>query len=150
MRIHVLPIVIVLAILPSSGLAQEKTPDLSEPKKFEIVDNSFFVEEAFNQDRGVFQNLVGGHAGQLVKREPPFVVARSPLLHDQIGLPILGLGRHLRLENAREGRIGPIFGCGTIVGLPYAREVLCGGIVGTDAVDPGRLRLTECTSDEKR
>jgi len=57
MRIHVLPIVIVLAILPSSGLAQEKTPDLSEPKKFEIVDNSFFVEEAFNQDRGVFQNI---------------------------------------------------------------------------------------------
>jgi len=57
MRIHVLPIVIVLAILPSSGFAQEKTPDLSEPKKFEIVDNSFFVEEAFNQDRGVFQNI---------------------------------------------------------------------------------------------
>ena len=57
MRIYVLPIVIVLAILPSSGFAQEKTPDLSEPKKFEIVDNSFFVEEAFNQDRGVFQNI---------------------------------------------------------------------------------------------
>jgi hypothetical protein len=57
MRIHVLPIVIVLALLPSSGFAQEKTPDLSEPKKFEIVDNSFFVEEAFNQDRGVFQNI---------------------------------------------------------------------------------------------
>ena len=57
MRSHVLPIVIVLAILPSSGFAQEKTPDLSEPKKFEIVDNSFFVEEAFNQDRGVFQNI---------------------------------------------------------------------------------------------
>ena len=101
-------------------------------------------------DRGVFQHLVGGYARQLVEREPPLVVARSPLLHDQIGLPILGLGRHLRLENAREGRIGPVFGCSTIVGLPHAREVLCGGIVGTDAVDPGRLRLTECTSDEKR
>jgi len=57
MRIRVLPIVSVLALLPSSGFAQEKTPDLSEPKKFEIVDNSFFVEEAFNQDRGVFQNI---------------------------------------------------------------------------------------------
>ena len=57
MRIHVLPIVVVLAVLPASGFAQEKTPGLSEPKKFEIVDNSFFVEEAFNQDRGVFQNI---------------------------------------------------------------------------------------------
>jgi hypothetical protein len=57
MRIRILPLVVALAILPSSSFAQEKTPDLSEPKKFEIVDNSFFVEEAFNQDRGVFQNI---------------------------------------------------------------------------------------------
>ena len=56
MRIRLLATVIV-AILPSSGFAQEKAPDLSEAKKFEIVDNSFFVEEAFNQDRGVFQNI---------------------------------------------------------------------------------------------
>lgn len=57
MRVRVVLIVVVLAVLPASGFAQETTPGVSEPKKFEIVDNSFFVEEAFNQDRGVFQNI---------------------------------------------------------------------------------------------
>jgi hypothetical protein len=57
MRTHVLAIVVVFAMSPASAFAQEKTPGLSQEKKFEIVDNSFFVEEAFNQDRGVFQNI---------------------------------------------------------------------------------------------
>jgi hypothetical protein len=49
--------------LPSVTFAQaaagapETTPRPASPKKFEIVDNSFFVEEAFNQDRGIFQNI---------------------------------------------------------------------------------------------
>jgi hypothetical protein len=37
--------------------AQAQPPPPSEP--FAIADNSFFVEEAFNQEAGVFQNIVG-------------------------------------------------------------------------------------------
>jgi hypothetical protein len=33
------------------------------PRPFEITDNSFLVEEAFNQDAGVFQNIVTFRAG---------------------------------------------------------------------------------------
>ena len=49
MRARILAIVVVFAGLPAAGFAQQK--------KFEITDNSFFVEEAFNQDRGIFQNI---------------------------------------------------------------------------------------------
>ena len=49
MKKHVLALAMLLAGLPASGYAQEK--------KFQITDNSFFVEEAFNQERGIFQNI---------------------------------------------------------------------------------------------
>ena len=42
--------------LPTSGLAQTASTS-SEP--FAISDNSFLVEEAFNQEAGVFQNIFG-------------------------------------------------------------------------------------------
>jgi hypothetical protein len=57
MRSPILAVVVVFAMAPASAVAQDRTPGLSQDKKFEIVDNSFFVEEAFNQDRGVFQNI---------------------------------------------------------------------------------------------
>lgn len=57
MHARVLIIVGLLAMFPASGFAQENTSGLQRERKFEIVDNSFFVEEAFNQDRGVFQNI---------------------------------------------------------------------------------------------
>lgn len=41
--------VAALLLLPTLLSAQDK--------KFEILDNSFFVEEAFNQDKGIFQNI---------------------------------------------------------------------------------------------
>jgi hypothetical protein len=40
-----------------SASAQAQAPARSEP--FRITDNSFLVEEAFNQERGVFQNIFG-------------------------------------------------------------------------------------------
>jgi hypothetical protein len=49
MRSYTLLIVALLVGLAAPGYAQEK--------KFQIVDNSFFVEEAFNQERGIFQNI---------------------------------------------------------------------------------------------
>jgi len=42
---------VAVAIAPESALAQPK------PKPFGILDNSFLVEEAFNQEKGVFQNI---------------------------------------------------------------------------------------------
>ena len=34
----------------------------AQPEPFEILDNSFFVEEAFNQEAGIFQNIFGARA----------------------------------------------------------------------------------------
>jgi DtxR family transcriptional regulator, Mn-dependent transcriptional regulator len=39
--------------------APSAEPKPAEPKPFEISDNSFLVEEAFNQEKGVFQNIFG-------------------------------------------------------------------------------------------
>jgi hypothetical protein len=50
----------------SAGCLAVATPLLAQPapastsdssRKFEITDNSFLVEEAFNQERGIFQNI---------------------------------------------------------------------------------------------
>ena len=49
--------VLLLVGLPAPGLAQSVTASSSEP--FAISDNSFLVEEAFNQEAGVFQNIFG-------------------------------------------------------------------------------------------
>ena len=44
-----IPITLALIVAPAESLAQQK--------KFGILDNSFLVEEAFNQEQGVFQNI---------------------------------------------------------------------------------------------
>jgi hypothetical protein len=59
--------IVVVAYLGGAptAAAQTPTPADSSPK-WEIVDNSFLVEEAFNQDPGVFQNIftwTRGHDG---------------------------------------------------------------------------------------
>jgi hypothetical protein len=43
------------ALLMAAGAAPAQTPDPA--RKWEILDNSFLVEESFNQERGVFQNI---------------------------------------------------------------------------------------------
>jgi hypothetical protein len=43
-------------LLPHAALAQQSRLDPNRP--FEIADNSFLVEEAFNQEAGVFQNIL--------------------------------------------------------------------------------------------
>lgn len=45
-----------LALTPVSAAAQGGASPRPEP--FAITDNSFLVEEAFNQERGIFQNIV--------------------------------------------------------------------------------------------
>jgi DtxR family Mn-dependent transcriptional regulator len=49
---------VVLCLATAAG-AHAQTPSPPEPKPFEITDNSFLVEEAFNQEKGVFQNIFG-------------------------------------------------------------------------------------------
>ena len=51
--------VLVLCLLPAAVFAQEALPPPSPNAPYEILDNSFLVEEAFNQPRGVFQNIFG-------------------------------------------------------------------------------------------
>ena len=49
-------------LLAGAALAQTATPAPAPPPAgapFEILDNSFLVEEAFNQERGIFQNIFG-------------------------------------------------------------------------------------------
>jgi hypothetical protein len=48
---------LILLWLLFSSTAHAQTPGAPEP--FRITDNSFLVEEAFNQEKGVFQNIFG-------------------------------------------------------------------------------------------
>jgi DtxR family Mn-dependent transcriptional regulator len=54
--------IVLMLLLPLHVLAQSTTPAPSRPsgdRPFEILDNSFLVEEAFNQEQGIFQNIFG-------------------------------------------------------------------------------------------
>jgi hypothetical protein len=49
----------VLTVATSAtAWAQDAPATVDHHRPFEIMDNSFFVEEAFNQDAGVFQNIL--------------------------------------------------------------------------------------------
>lgn len=49
---------LLLVLMPAYGQqSPAATPDPARP--FEILDNSFLVEEAFNQEAGIYQNIVG-------------------------------------------------------------------------------------------
>ena len=52
--------VILLCLLPALAWAQSPpAPRPSSDEPFAILDNSFLVEEAFNQEAGIFQNIFG-------------------------------------------------------------------------------------------
>jgi DtxR family transcriptional regulator, Mn-dependent transcriptional regulator len=51
--------VAVLLMLAAGAFAQPAAPAPPADTPFQILDNSFLVEEAFNQERGIFQNIVG-------------------------------------------------------------------------------------------
>ena len=44
---------------PAAAGAQQPTAAAPSARPFEIVDNSFLVEEAYNQEAGIFQNIFG-------------------------------------------------------------------------------------------
>ena len=49
----------LLVLLMSAPSASAQTPAADRSRPFEITDNSFLVEEAFNQEAGIFQNIFG-------------------------------------------------------------------------------------------
>jgi len=49
----------VLLFLAIGARVYAQTAPPAEPKPFEISDNSFLVEEAINQEKGIFQNIFG-------------------------------------------------------------------------------------------
>ena len=52
-------LILLCFALPGPALAQVSTPpQTSSERKWEITDNSFLVEEAFNQERDVVQNIL--------------------------------------------------------------------------------------------
>lgn len=102
----------------SDALAQETG---SRPPPFEIADNSFFIEEAFNQEPGVFQNIFGfvrsngGDWELAFTQEWPLGTERHQLSYT---LPLTGgdgaagLGHvflHYRLQVSTETRSRPAF-----------------------------------------
>ena len=48
---------VLLSLLASAPVAAQTAPAPDSSRKWEITDNSFLVEEAFNQEAGVFQNI---------------------------------------------------------------------------------------------
>jgi DtxR family Mn-dependent transcriptional regulator len=56
-------LILLCLLLPVQALAQQATPARPADRPFEIVDNSFLVEEAFNQEPGIFQNIFGYQRG---------------------------------------------------------------------------------------
>jgi DtxR family Mn-dependent transcriptional regulator len=56
--VEVLGVLVALLLFARAGAAQPDPVDAST-RPFEITDNSFFVEEAFNQEAGIFQNIFG-------------------------------------------------------------------------------------------
>ncbi len=63
---HCLALAAALCLgVPPPLSAQELPPSAGDSsRKFEITDNSFLVEEAFNQERGVFQNIASWTRGR--------------------------------------------------------------------------------------
>jgi DtxR family Mn-dependent transcriptional regulator len=67
--VHVARVVIAVMVLcatayAQTGAAPEDAGNQVPSRPWEILDNSFLVEEAFNQDAGVFQNIFGVYAAK--------------------------------------------------------------------------------------
>ena len=103
-----------LLILAATTSAHAQT---TAPRPFEILDNSFLVEEAFNQEAGIFQNIL------LIQRSgsgtPSFEFTQEwplggPLHQLSYTVPIedgrlTGLGLNYRLQLLSETASGPAF-----------------------------------------
>ena len=62
--VHVARALLLVMALIQTAWAQDPAPAAAERGPFAIIDNSFFVEEAFNQEAGTFQNIFGVMIGE--------------------------------------------------------------------------------------
>jgi hypothetical protein len=124
-------LLIVAALLivatPADGLAQEKT--------FKITDNSFFVEEAFNQERGIFQNIFvwtraksGGWNGSFTQEWPAPAMAHQlsytvPFFGGETSAHIGGVLLNYRYQALEEGAGRPAFSPRISLILPSGRAL---------------------------
>ena len=94
-------------------------PALAQAPPFEIVDNSFLVEEAFNQEAGVFQNIVnlhvlekGGWETTFTQEWPLFTQTHQfsyTLSYASAGGASAPLQIHYRLQAVQESASRPAF-----------------------------------------
>jgi DtxR family Mn-dependent transcriptional regulator len=61
--VQIAQVLVLLAMLPLPSAAQPAPPTGGSAPPFRILDNAFLVEEAFNQEAGIFQNIVGLDVG---------------------------------------------------------------------------------------
>ena len=58
--VEIVQVLLLCLLWPLAAAAQATAPASPSPNRpFEILDNSFLVEEAFNQEAGIFQNIFG-------------------------------------------------------------------------------------------
>jgi DtxR family Mn-dependent transcriptional regulator len=61
--VQALRVLIAFFVLAGSVRAQDRAPAAPRSEPFQIMDNSFLVEEAYNQEAGIFQNIFTGARG---------------------------------------------------------------------------------------
>ena len=121
--------VLVFLALGSSAFAQEK-PATGSSRPWEITDNSFLVEEAFNQEAGVVQNIFGvyrpgdGTWTSAFTQEWPFRVHRHqisytvPFAHNESASGIGDVAIHYRFQVVDENASRPAFSPSVSLILP--------------------------------
>jgi hypothetical protein len=136
-----LPTLVLLLAALSSGIAQDAPPREPPPEEHPIEDNSFLIEEAYNQEAGVIQHISN-------------LVCASPITDGEFAYsfteewPVTGqdhqLGFTLVFLNSGSGGAGASDGVGDFL-INYRYQITSGDV----AVAP-RLSLIVPTGDRAR
>jgi DtxR family Mn-dependent transcriptional regulator len=135
--------VLALVLLWAASAAAQPAPTGGTATPFRILDNAFLVEEAFNQEAGVFQNIVGVNLGPDGTWETAFTQEwplggwrhqasyTVPLAATRLGAGLGDVQLHYRYQALVETATAPAFSPRVTVILPSgdaAREL--GGHAG--------------------
>jgi hypothetical protein len=132
-RLLVVRLLIAAVTLGGTAAAQSVPPVTGSSRPFEITDNSFFVEEAFNQEPGIFQNIFGvafdgdGQWGFAFTQEWP-VFSQTHQISYTVGVLDAGVGAgfgdsfvHYRWQATSETASRPAFSPRISLILPTGR-----------------------------
>ena len=131
----------LLMALAGRALAQQAPPAPTAVEPFDILDNSFLVEEAFNQERGIFQNIFGGirqggawaltftqeWPAPSVKHQLSFTLGANSVASDTSFSDVY---LNYRYQALQEGPGRPAFSPRVSVIIPSGRQLLGGGEAG--------------------